>query len=604
MAEEKKKVGRPKKKSNKSPSVVNEQKKEIRMSQDINSSDADNEDRQFVTVDMLHDKWANIFKTYGANLNFSDFSRTWTESGIYSYNPFLENQRIKKSMSPATKTSKEELQKAIANPMNCENILRKTSLNLYLTNYMYNILVDLNRKIPSFKSYATPQFLNASSKKEDIVKEGEQVDRILAAFNPKLTLKTIAAQVNIEGKSSYLVRESHSKDTVDFFSMQKLDAEEVKLTGFGSKQHFITSFNMMIFLQPSYHIEDYPIYIQDIWYDMTQTGIIEKNKKGENIFNIKAKIPANVDFEINNNTYMYWVELPQDLCYTFYTDGATPIAAPDAIGLFSDLNDLGDYKWLQASLLSKGVNSILTGEVPFDKSAKGGTDATIISPDVVLGYQKFFTNSVSGNIFPFFAPFTNFELHNIENQPEAMDIIYNRTRDLIATSGNASLMPITDKPSIASTKAAELLQASKCDYLTSQFEECLNHVINENFELKNKWKIHIWGDVFYLRDDIKIMNELIGSGNYNSLIPRILSAFDISVNDHSSTERYLKYLGIGIKSLEQINDEKLKSDSLDKKTQDTISNGKVGRDEISEDNIENDNTAISRDQGNNVSDIK
>ena len=33
---------------------------------------------------------------------------------------------------------------------------------------------------------------------------------------------------------------------------------------------------------------------------------------------------------------------------------------PDTIGLFSDLNDLGDYKWLQANLLSKGINSVLT----------------------------------------------------------------------------------------------------------------------------------------------------------------------------------------------------------------------------------------------------
>ena len=54
----------------------------------------------------------------------------------------------------------------------------------------------------------------------------------------------------------------------------------------------------------------------------------------------------------------------------------------------------------------------------------------------------------------------------MENQPEAMDIVFNRTRDLIATSGNSALMSITDKPSIASVKAAQSLQASKNDYLT------------------------------------------------------------------------------------------------------------------------------------------
>jgi len=61
---------------------------------------------------------------------------------------------------------------------------------------------------------------------------------------------------------------------------------------------------------------------------------------------------------------MYWVELPQDLCYTFYSDGAHPNAFPDTVGLFNDLNELDDYRWLQASLLSKGVNSVLTAQVP------------------------------------------------------------------------------------------------------------------------------------------------------------------------------------------------------------------------------------------------
>lgn len=154
---------------------------------------------------------------------------------------------------------------------------------------------------------------------------------------------------------------------------------------------------------------------------------------------------------------MYWVRLPQDLCYTFYFDGSHPNAFPDTIGLFDDLTDLDDYKWLQANLLSKGVNSVLTAEVPITKEAKARSDATVITPDTILGYQDYFAENISGNILPFFAPFTEFDLHTLENQPEAMDIIYDRTRDLIATSGNSALMSITDKPSIASVKAAQYI---------------------------------------------------------------------------------------------------------------------------------------------------
>lgn len=585
MPTESKKRGRPKKiiVPEQENVIVNEHKKEIKMS------------TEEITMEDVHQRWQEIFSNYNS-LGINNIMEAWGSVGINSYNPFLENQRIKRATSPATKTSKKDLQDATLDPMNHEDVFRKTSINLYLTNYIYNLLVNTNRNVPKYYYYYYPKFLNTQSKKDDIIKEGQIIDKALNSFNPQLTLKTISTQVYLEGKSSYLVRESHNKDDVEFFVVQKLDSDMVKLTGWGSTQRFRTSFNMMVLLQPGYSSELYPEFIQKVWKEMNSSGFISTTTDGRKEVNLKAKIPSDHTFEVKNDTYMYWVELPQDLCYTFYSDGATAISAPDAIGLFSDFNDLGDYRWLQASLLSKGVNSVITAEVPFDKNAKGGTDATIISPDVVLGYQKYFSNTVSGNIFPFFAPFTNFDMHNIENQPEAMDILYNRTRDLIATSGNAALLPITDKPSIASVKAAESLQASKNEYLTSQFESFLNNVINSVFGFKNKWKITLWGDTFYAKDEIKQLQSLIKDG-YSSLIPRLLSAYNISLNDYSSIEKYLKFLGIEIKSQQ---DKQKEEDQNDK----TISNGEKGRNPIADEDIENDNTAISKDMGNNVSEIK
>ena len=124
-----------------------------------------------------------------------------------------------------------------------------------------------------------------------------------------------------------------------------------------------------------------------------------------------------------------------------------------------------------------------------------------------MGFTDMFQSLVSSNILPFFAPFQGFELHELENQPESMDIIYDRTRDLIATSGNSALMSITDKPSIASVKAAQLIQASRVDYLTRQFESFLNEVINSSFGLKYEWKVSLWGDIFNIREDIKQLKE-------------------------------------------------------------------------------------------------
>ena len=282
---------------------------------------------------------------------------------------------------------------------------------------------------------------------------------------------------------------------------------------------------------------------------------------------------------------MYWVKLPQDLCYTFYSDGAHPNAFPDAVGLFTDLNDLDDYRWLQGNLLSKGVNSVLTAEVPIVKDPKAGSDATVISPDTILGYSDFFASNISANIFPFFAPFADFDLHTLENQPESMNIIYSRVRDLIATSGNSALLSITDKPSIASVKAAEALQASKNDYLTKQFESFLNNVINENYNLKYNWRVVLHSDIFYWRDDSKMVKELVLQGA-TGLLPRLLSYYDQTLEDYKGSTIYLDALGIELE------------------TEDYEEKNPVGRPKIKDDDIVNDNTGISNDMGNNVSEIK
>lgn len=610
MAEEiKKKRGRPSKKEEVKIDV-NEKSKQITMTQNIQSQNQ--KSSEIISLEAVQQRWKSVFSKY-STLGFDSIANAWNSSYSALNNPFIQNSRIKQINSKAYKLTKEELQQAMTNPENSENTLCSVSMHLYYTNYIYYNLVQLNRNTPKYNWYALPQYVEKKDYDSDsFKKESQKVDRIIKNFNPNLTFKTIATQVALQGKCSYLPRLSYDNKDVDFFVMQKLNNDMIKLTGFGSKQQFVTSFNMMIFMQPGYNINQYPEYIQDTWNNMIESNIITTDKKGKKKFNPKAEIPNNCTLEFNGENYMYWVRLPQDLCWTFYSDGAHPMSFPDTIGMFSDLNDLGDYKWLQANLLSKGINSVLTAQVPMTKDPKPGSDATAISPDTILGYQDFFASNISGNIFPFFAPFENFELHTLENQPESMDIIFNRTRDLIATSGNSALMTITDKPSIASVKAAEALQASKNDYLTRQFESFLDQFVNQFFELKHKWKFYIWGDVFFWRDDAKMTKELFLTG-MKGLLPRLLSSEGYTLEDYRSATLYVESLGINIESNEQkiqeksidnqvkLNKMKIESDA-NKST--TSSKNSVGRPKLSDTDIENDNTGTSADMGNNVSDIK
>ena len=612
MAEQKRR-GRPKKQVEE-PIVKNEEKKMVTMTESSEIEQQKYRDTQ-ISEQMVRQRWASVFKEY-ADTGYSNIASAWNQAWSQLNNPFVQNYRIKQANSKPRKVQQEELQQALANPENSELTLQSLSMYLYYTNYVYNILVKLNRDTPLYKWYVTPIDASEDDIKTDAFKkESKKVDQIIKKFKPSLTLRTITTQVSLEGKSSYLPRISYDKDTVNFFVLQKLNPDMVKLTSFGSKQQFGASFNMVIFLQPAYDVSQYPKFIQDAWEEMLSTGVITTDKKGKVKFNPRAKLPAGHILENKNGNYMYWVPLPQDLCYTFYFDGSHANMFPDFLGLFDDLSDLDNYKWLQASLLSKGVNSILTAEIPLVKDAKARQDSTAVSVDTAMGFQDLFAQNVSGNIMPFFAPLQEFELHTLENQPEAMDIIYDRTRDLVATSGNAALMSITDKPSIASVKAQQMIQAARVDYLTRQYENFLNEMLENNFGLKYKWEVHLWGDIFNIREDIKILREQVVSG-LEGFLPKLLSANDMSIEDYVASQNYLKAYDIKVI---KVNDtemtEKAQKQALTvAKTKTTTTTTKsssesdiknsVGRPKLSDSEIENDNTAASADAGTNVSDIK
>lgn len=612
MAEQKRR-GRPKKQVEE-PIVKNEEKKMVTMTE---SSDVEQQKYRDIQISeqMVQQRWASVFKEY-ADTGYSNIVSAWNQAWSQLNNPFVQNYRIKQANSKPRKIQQEELQRALANPENSELTLQSLSMYLYYTNYVYNILVKLNRDTPLYKWYVTPIDANEDDTKTDAFKkESKKVDQIIKKFNPSLTLRTITTQVSLEGKSSYLPRISYDKDTVNFFVLQKLNPDMVKLTSFGSKQQFGASFNMVIFLQPAYDVSQYPKFIQDAWEEMLATGVVTMDKKGKIKFNPRAKLPIGHILENKNGNYMYWVPLPQDLCYTFYFDGSHANMFPDFLGLFDDLSDLDNYKWLQASLLSKGVNSILTAEIPLVKDAKAGQDSTAVSVDTAMGFQDLFAQNISGNIMPFFAPLQEFELHTLENQPEAMDIIYDRTRDLVATSGNAALMSITDKPSIASVKAQQMIQAARVDYLTRQYENFLNEMLENNFGLKYKWEVHLWGDIFNIREDIKILREQVVSG-LEGFLPKLLSANDMSIEDYVASQNYLKAYDIKVIKVNdtEMTEKAQKQALVVAKTKTTTTTTKsssesdiknsVGRPKLSDSEIENDNTAASADAGTNVSDIK
>ena len=583
--EQKRKVGRPPKNKPVDP-VVNEQVERIRMTED--------KDEKKIVLTDIQQKWREILHTYSdRGLSMTQISSALSNAMLN--NPFLQNQRLRRISSNASAKSKTDLQKALQSPQGNEQLFREESLFLSFTNYVYHSLLNLYRDIPLYNYYYTPKYVDKKDMNGDnFKKESKKVDKILKAFKVKQTFKKINKATQVEGKTTWLLRRSmQNNGDIDFFVLQKLDSDMVKLTSIGSDQNFICSFNFMIFLNPMYSLDFYPPIFKEIFQELLDNGVIIEDSKGNLRFSPQAlalaqnegKLTYDGTFENSNNNYLYWVQLPQTLAWTFSQDESHVNAFPDTIGLFMDLSELDGYRWIQSSILSNVVSSILTAEVPYIKDAQAGSDASVFSPDSIIGFENLFKQNVSNMVLPFFAPFENYKLFTIENQPENLNIIYSRLRDLVATSGTSSLLGITEKPTVAMTVAAKQLAASHCDYLTRQFENFLNYAVNNKFNLKYDWKITLWGDIYHWRDDLKIAKELL-SGGVKSVLPKILSAEDMSLEDCICTSDYIDSLGIHFNEVEE-----------------QISNP-VGRPTLDDDQVQNDNTAISKDAGNNVSENK
>lgn len=580
---EKKQRGRPPVKKNES----NENKKEIIMSEKI-------------SVQEPYQRMSQIFSHYSnQGLDTNHFLTALGSS--FKNNPFIQNARLKRINSPITSTTKDKLDKAIKAPASNEDVFRSESQSLYFQNYVYSNLLKINREVPQYYCYATPVNVKKEEcNKDDFKKEMHFVNELLNKLNIRKAGKDIAMDVAIEGKRSYIFRHSCSKDlkTVDFALFQKIPSQWIKYTNIGSSTDYITSLDFMMFLQPGESLDFYPESFKKIWDELIEKEVFSPNKHGDLSLNVNAIKNSGRDdvLEIIDGRYMYWVQLPQADVFEFGSDNSHPLQLPEYMGLFSDLRGLDDYKWLQNQLLSRSVNSVMVGTVPLIKDHNlAGGDQTAISMDSIIGFSDMFTSAVSSNIMPFFAPFTDYKLLSLPSPPDAKEINNTALKNLINTSGMGALISTTDKPSIISVKTAQKLAESKAEYVMLQIQNCLNRIINNNLGLKYEFKITLWGGLFSAENDIKVMKEMAIAG-FTPVIPRLMSSFNLSVEDCVSINTYLDSIDFykNCKPMTVVGKEQV--DNLGETKQ-------VGRKPIGDD-IENDNTEISVSQGNNVSDIK
>lgn len=629
---EQKKRGRPRKET---PQQINEQKEVLNMS-------VKPEPEKPITVEKVQTSLTNLYNKllFGKTEEMTAFGakgEAWMGSllNFNQYNPFLQNQRLKMLNSLPGDMDMETLSKALADPSGSESSLRKQGWSLASSQFLYYKILRLAADIPKFKYYKTPELFDSIDfyKKKEFVNEDCFVDEWLKKFDVVNTFKKVSLEVKREGKPTYLLRNSITnnpgdKKGVNFATFQKLPTEWVKLTGIG-EHGYIASLNMLLFMNPAFSLDQYPEFISDIWKALTESGAIYENPdynvKGKKNNSEKYKIDLNLlrkfsyNYENNgsketlfgnisitknglkNISYAYWIQLPQDVCYTFCSDNSNAWAMPDTSGLFLGLRELTDYDTLAGLIQSTPLTALLTAEAECVNNPNPGQNQTVLAAETIAGFQEKFNTSTSTNLESFFAPFKNFKLLTLPNVPNSSDITSNATKNFISRAGLSGLIPATDKPSVAQIKGSQLVEEAACDFVTKQLESVLNFIVNDLIGCKYKWNIHIWGNIFTYSDEVKSAKELFIAGGTFAL-PKLASAYNMSLRDVSAVQCYIESLGLYDKF-------KTVTQAQQNKNNNTNQNGEekqsgAGRPAIDASEVENDNTAASKESGLDTADVR
>lgn len=589
------------------------------------------------TIDEINAQWKRV---YG---NFS----TVRGSGILStvmdkwnqLNPFLQNQRIKNLYTQAKTYGKADISSFLMDPANSETQLRSLSWANSSSQQIYYNILRRSCDIPLYNYFVIPDLLDSDDAygKGDFSAEDLFVHEWLETFDVKNTFKTIAMEVKREGKASYLFRNrvigSGNSRIPDYCTLQKMPTDWIKITGKGQLGYTI-SFNMMYFLNIANSPEFFGDFIKKAWADMVDKGIVHQPKPNGN-YEFSPERFMGVDGDGNvreysfsydgisyhpsielrstgfgrgrQTSYLFWLQLPFDMCYTFGSDNSHPWMAPDTMGLMLKMQELTDYLQLAGLIASTPLTAVITGEIEPISGARALKNESVFSPELIQGLQDKFNAITSTNVEAFMWPAKNIKLQQLSSDVNSSEIISTATSNFLESAGEGGLTIATEKPNVAQINVAKKLAASQQHYVTLQFERVLNYILRHKLGLKYRWKVRLWGDIFSQDDELKFLKEIVANGNI-ALLPKLMSAEGMSMRDTSAMTKYIKELGFyeDFMTYTQLKNAELQEASTEDDGDDAGSGEgatkKVGRPEISENDIDNDATASSRDNGTNTSD--
>ena len=368
-----------------------------------------------------------------------------------------------------------------------------------------------------------------------------------------------------------------------------------KIIKHSTESYAVVAFNFAYFWQAGTAIDQFPPIFKR-YYDELNEYTEERNGKK---FIDPTKVPDDCMVEYNSETmsWSYWRELPSNECFVFSFTEADDLQVSPFASLLLQSQDLSSYSLLQQQLLAVPLYSMILGEIPMSKDNQSGshTDDYALSPMAV----ELFEGKVNANMPPGvtynMVPTTDNELYHFEAIPNANEIYDKGLQQMINTSGVSTLMTTTEKPSVAQVAAGKVIEKRYIDRIYEQFAWAVNIIFSDmydNGDLKYKWHYRIFGDSFSEADEKKALEASLSLGQCE-LLPMYLAYNDLTLMDAVSSADFVENSGIYDKF-------KVLKSSFNN----DVTDSEGGRPKKDDDDVDNDNTADSKDSGQDTADVR
>jgi hypothetical protein len=432
-----------------------------------------------------------------------EFAQELSKGGMFGNNVFtpdLINARLRDISFNPTSPTQDMLDKAMANPKESEDNLRKFSENFELQSMPYKRLISYLSGLLAFDytitcTNATEDDYKIGKNKNAYQKELDKVYDFLDKFNVKKEFAGVTRQLLRNDAFFFCFRNEG-----DRYLFQELDNAYCKITA-RFDYGFLMDYDLVYFLQPATDLKMFPDFFSEALNKMyTET---------------QGKYVPHTAADARNSLWAYWTQVPATTGFVFKLNQDSATRIPYFAGLFQDLSLQPLLRSLQRDKSIISAAKIVFGEVPLlnkDASTKV-SNMFALDAKSLANFLTLLKAGVGNAIKVAAAPLNGVQALTF---PSENDIYAEFLNNMTASSGINSNLIFTGKTKVSQLEAQLSLATDE------QLMESMVYPMCEDFceyqlsriTKKYKFKIKFEGSNFFTNRQQRMepLTQLMQSG--------------------------------------------------------------------------------------------